>query len=1150
MYSDYLSISPIFQTSINIEYDLNNEDKISQYIPTKEGCRILRTYLEMIVPQYCKPGDIRSTVLLGPYGKGKSFLLLVLLYILSSDPKKTCYKNLIAKIKRVDEDLAAVISELNKNQIKLMPVLINSDYNNLKQAFRVALSDALSRNGFDDLIPNSAFSVASEVVQNWIDGGFEKETRLKKCLNKKQSLATIKAGLDRENVDSYNLFLNIYSCISGGVSFNPLIKDDIANTLRDTAAALSDRSYSGIFIVFDEFSKFLESGVPNLMEQLSMLQNIFELSSRSGGDNQIHICCVTHKELAFYHRDFDTAKVSAFRAVEGRVKQIRFAGSLQESYSLISESIIKKKSFNKFYDSVVKSYSEIYDLYKANSKLGDSVFLDETVFRNCFPLNPFSVNALISLSERFAQNERTLFTFIADSDRGSLRYFINNHDDGLIGLDSLYDYFLPLLKKDDDKKIKNICYRSEACLSNADDGDKEKLIKAIAIASIIDNSNMVPQTKEYLFAATGLSKNSGLIALQALENDSKVKVSVLSDNVSFASSNSSEIDKAVGKYIAIHGSSFNLQTTIESLSDDKYVIPRRYNIINKIVRYYKNIYIDEDVLFSLNSLNFLFDKKMSDGIVVNIIRKNGSSHNQEDVERRISEVLDDDRIIVKCPRKLLDDVLISRIKEYWALVNISSDDRLSLEKEELSLILNDLKWDLSQKIAEVFKSDFDYFPQKDKSFFDLINDSFSETYSDSPIVNNEMLNKHTLSSQYKKARNAVVDCLLGNGDFDNFSPTGPEMTVFNSVFDSADNNIEKSLNTIADIIKASGPKTSFSSFVDVMLEKPFGIREGVLPLLIAKVLSDLPGCFTVFYKNRFVLLTPSILSSAVETPSEYSFTLDSDATDKIKLVDNLLEIFGVKEEMDFWKKLTLLSNTIRRYCSNFPIIIRTATNGIPFGISSQAIDFKNAFIKFDINPYEAIFETIPSIAGMEDLSNVDGLCKFVYDVKSELDNAFDNYVKKIIHIIKECFKGNDSDSIHALVEFWVSGNNLKDKKFEFKRSSEKSLADILIRKAVSFDDEVVANMIAKAITGHAICDWTQDKASFIRNGLEDFCSNVIKSEDDDYIKKSLKISDVKQLSPLGNTLKNYLSSNIAEFGESLSPAEIAQVLLQLIKEVC
>ena len=43
-YSELISIKENFKSSINIEYDLLNFDKLSEYIPTEDACDIFKYY--------------------------------------------------------------------------------------------------------------------------------------------------------------------------------------------------------------------------------------------------------------------------------------------------------------------------------------------------------------------------------------------------------------------------------------------------------------------------------------------------------------------------------------------------------------------------------------------------------------------------------------------------------------------------------------------------------------------------------------------------------------------------------------------------------------------------------------------------------------------------------------------------------------------------------------------------------------------------------------------------------------------------------------------------------------------------------------------------------------------------------------------------
>ena len=73
--SDLVKIDHRFEKSVNLLLDLNDESKLKLYIPTRSSIKLLTEYLEEVDTFSGK----RANILIGPYGKGKSHLLFVLL---------------------------------------------------------------------------------------------------------------------------------------------------------------------------------------------------------------------------------------------------------------------------------------------------------------------------------------------------------------------------------------------------------------------------------------------------------------------------------------------------------------------------------------------------------------------------------------------------------------------------------------------------------------------------------------------------------------------------------------------------------------------------------------------------------------------------------------------------------------------------------------------------------------------------------------------------------------------------------------------------------------------------------------------------------------------------------------------------------------
>ena len=152
--SEYISFNNDFRDSVNLYLDLNKVEKINSYLPTKSSVDVLASYLEFVASN-----KQHSTLLIGPYGKGKSHLLLLLLAILSMDKSNkeniSVLSDLAKKIKNTDKDVAKKIEECINNKTRFLPVLIMSTQGDLNQAFLVGLNDALKREGLSELTPET-----------------------------------------------------------------------------------------------------------------------------------------------------------------------------------------------------------------------------------------------------------------------------------------------------------------------------------------------------------------------------------------------------------------------------------------------------------------------------------------------------------------------------------------------------------------------------------------------------------------------------------------------------------------------------------------------------------------------------------------------------------------------------------------------------------------------------------------------------------------------------------------------------------------------------------------------------------------------------------------------------------------------------------
>ena len=661
-YKDYISVNENFQYSVNLQFDINNISKIKEYIPTKDGCELLNQYFNSVVNS-----KNRATTLIGPYGKGKSHLLLVLITLLNNynNEDKKDIDNFLNKIKKVDSETYEIIKNIRDKKTKLMPIIINSNYGDLNQAFLLALSEALEREKLSSIVVNTYFDIALKVILKWEDEYKDVIGEIKKCLSEYNcSFKDLKQGLKNYSEEHYEIFKNVYSCILHGQEFNPLVNSDIVKIYKDMAHEIIEYGYSGMFIVFDEFSKFLEY-VENshMMKDLKLLQDFAELANRTGDTEQIHLSCITHKTINQYAKNLTEDKLNAFKTVEGRFKELYFNRSIEQNYEIVSYALNKKEGFNELFDTFYNKYLKTYDEIKSLAIFKNVEKIEDILYRGCYPLNPLTVYCLVQLSEKIAQNERTLFTFLTDDDQNGLKSFISNNGKGLFNVCKIYDYFKPLFKKETTEIIRNIWLKTENALAKCVEPEEKELIKSLSIIYMINETEILVPDDNILRLSVDMSPSKYEDTINKLIDKSIIKRRKITNELDFTNIYNRELSKEIKRLSENQFYDINIKDLINEVETKKYSLPRRYNEEFKITRFFDNVYMTEEELLSIKNLDILFESNYCDGVIINLIR---DSRNVQSIIDHFNE-LNNDRIVLRIPKTIFPKNIISLLREYKSI---------------------------------------------------------------------------------------------------------------------------------------------------------------------------------------------------------------------------------------------------------------------------------------------------------------------------------------------------------------------------------------------------------------------------------------------------------------------------------------------------
>ncbi len=242
-----------YKYSVNICFDLRDEERITGFIPNVTTTEIFREYLGGMIRGN---SDIHSRILYGSYGTGKSHLLTVMCAVLGHiNIKGEGFKNFTSLIAKYDKELAADIRKFAKEKKPYLVVPVYSDYDDFGKCISLSLKKELDRNNIQVTF-KGFFDEALALVKKW-KAGKESLSRLEEvCKKQKTTVEDLVKGLSTYDSSYEKIFNKIYSGMSYGAAFNST-SGNLIDNMNYANEAIKDK-YRGIVLVFDEFGRYVE----------------------------------------------------------------------------------------------------------------------------------------------------------------------------------------------------------------------------------------------------------------------------------------------------------------------------------------------------------------------------------------------------------------------------------------------------------------------------------------------------------------------------------------------------------------------------------------------------------------------------------------------------------------------------------------------------------------------------------------------------------------------------------------------------------------------------------------------------------------------------------------------------------------------------
>ena len=518
------------------------------------------------------------------------------------------------------------------------------------------------------------------------------------------------------------------------------------------------------------------------------------------------------------------------------------------------------------------------------------------------------------------------------------------------------------------------------------------------------------------------------------------------------------------------------------------------------------------------------------------------------------------------PKTLFPKTISSLLSEYksidYLLHNESNKDdfanELELMKKEIINVLEEL---LSQYFSKDNIQEYIYRDKIDKNVINVssyISNICFDIYNETPVVNNEMINKAELSAPIKRARDIVIETILNNDEGLIKSKTSAEATIYKAIVEKKHTqSISNILNIINEFIKKSdNNKISFSKLYNTLENKPYSIRKGIIPILLSMSLYNYSDIIIIYFMNKEIDLDAGNLIKINENPDKYFILTEKGTTDKIKYLSKLLYIFNIPNLDNQRVNLRKLVESMRRWILSLPRILREyRIEQDEMNISEKYISIKNELLRPDINNNEFIYSKLLEILETDDYEVV---CSEIEKMKQTFDNFVSKYSVILIDKTKAIFDKNFKGSLHSLLKEWYKDNNLGSSPVIFDLKTKEIIDYINIMS--THDEFDIIEKISKIITGYYIEDWQPNEINNYENGLLNVIEKVkyIEKNDTNDANKIILISGNEKIekyfnssndiSAIGTTMKSNIEELIDEYGDSLTEEEKITVLLDIVKK--
>ncbi len=979
--SNYYSINRRYSRSINLERDFDNPNAVEGYVVNAKAIEVLKKFSASLLE-----GGYRAWTITGVYGTGKSAFAHFWSSLCASK---------VAEIKKVA--LRMLADEIGKN---------NDLYKKYDRTFP-------AKGFMRAVVTAQSEPVSNTIIRALYRGGASFWGTKKPNIYK---------DILRENrkISQRHDYI-----VSSKQAFRLLFE-------------LSKVTKTGILLIIDELGKNLEYALHSkTFEDLYLLQQIAEMSTQEGSPH-VYLVGILHQAFSDYLNSASQEKKNEWAKIQGRFEDIVFSDTLEQEVKIVSK-VFQKESLPCEYKKKIGAYGYTWKEALRNNKTFSKISKD--LLSSVYPLHPLATIILPFLCHKYAQSDRTLFTFLTSNEPFSFNSFLKTTSisEGIstVKLHNVYDYFVEsalgtISLRPDFQRWSEIRERvSDA--RNLDEASL-KVLKTIGVFNLIFTSGDLRASKELVIMALcdSLKENEQKYFWR------KVIEQLIKKNIILWRKQADELRLWEGSdfdiELFLEEEKIKVKESLADLLNENYalkdLVAQRHSYEKGALRHFRQVFFDD-----IDQLNkFAATNIEIDGLIIYWL---GDIHQREFLPLKTAQ------------GKPIISVMINTVNtlnamccEYVALKNlrkgVSQLSHDGIARKEVNQRIHIAKTFLDREIDALI--DFSHAgsvghivgisSREDvasrRSFNNVLSQVCDRYYKKSLILRNELINKSRVTTQVSKARKILAEALLNNRNLENFGIEGygPEKTILESLF------IKTKILQFNEIkgqwiwhkpTKASGLFDVWNTiefFLDKAVQKPyrlielykilenppFGVKAGVIPLLLLAVLLSKENQVGIFKNGTFLhKLTVDDIELFEKKPLSYSFK-------SFNLRGVRIEAYAELEKIFYTSKNKMSKRTLVGLAKPFISFVRSLPK---FTIETKDLKPRTLAVRMTLlearDPDDLLFVDLPNACGLKsihdnvDIRNFKKLRKHLEATLSELYKKYDLMLHDSAVKIKSAF---------------------------------------------------------------------------------------------------------------------------------------------------